>query len=507
MKRYKFHKLALEITRRCNKKCEHCMRGEAQNVTMTHEMVDKIIDDVEDVTRLVLFSGEVLLEIDTIDYLIQKVISSHWTTRYIELTTNGTVCDKRIIDLFESFCIRSDGNYVVIRVSNDQFHNPEEYKKAYAFYEKLVSEANERIQAINVNSEIILKYVLIEGSKVQSLEYIGNAKNIIDKGNDFKHGLFDTSYPNKYGHRIKIVDGVIPCTLQICANGNVSYEESLDYITLDEISFGNILQDNLAEIIDKHNDTCMVLCSETDVLNRVDYEIYYTDWGNSIVPLSLKLRRILYDRIIELRQLAKEQYPFVPAAEIITKIQFPNKNEELLIYKQLHSSCQCASYGGKMAFFMTEDDPNFNKAMECFLLESLFGVEHEPGRKQPYYLFGDLSDKLRWLEAQNFDILQNLASKHLLVNNRKNFYCNETDDNTISYEEDTRKLTEPDLEKFIAYNMGNTKPEDSPLIQRLCKENGLTLEELKDAVQTAFAELESTERKKLEDFANRYKIS
>lgn len=507
MKRYKFHELALEITRRCNKKCAHCLRGEAQNITMTHDMIDKIIDDVEDVTRLVLFSGEVLLEIDTIDYLVQKILSSHWTTRYIELTTNGTICDKRIVDLLESFCIRRDGNYAVIRVSNDQFHNPEEYKKAYAFYEQLVTKANKRIQAANKTSKIILKYVLSEGSEIQRLEYIGNAKNIIDKGNDFKHGLFDTLYPNNYGHRIKIVDGVIPCALQICANGNISYEEPLDYITLDAISFGNVLQGNLADIIDKHNDTCMVLCSETDLLNRLDYEIYYTDWGNSIVPLSLKLRRILYNRIIELRQLAKEHYPFVPAAEIISKIQFPNKNKEVLIYKQLHDSCQCASYGGKMAFFMTEDDPNFVKAMNLFLLESLYGLEHEPGRKQPYYLFGDLSDKLRWLETQNFNVLQDLALKHLLVNNRKNFYCNESDDNTISYEADTSELTELDLEEFIAYNMGDTKPEEDPLIQRLCEKNGLTIEEIKNTLQNVYEELYSIRRKKLEDFANRCKIS
>ena len=27
----------VEVTRKCNLKCEHCMRGEAQNVTLTKE--------------------------------------------------------------------------------------------------------------------------------------------------------------------------------------------------------------------------------------------------------------------------------------------------------------------------------------------------------------------------------------------------------------------------------------------------------------------------------------
>ena len=36
-----------EVTRRCNLSCEHCLRGDAQNLDMTKETVDKVLDHIE----------------------------------------------------------------------------------------------------------------------------------------------------------------------------------------------------------------------------------------------------------------------------------------------------------------------------------------------------------------------------------------------------------------------------------------------------------------------------
>ena len=505
MQNYKFKALTLEITRRCNKRCAHCLRGEAQNLTMSKEIIDRIFDGVDDVEKIFLMSGEVLLEIDTIAYLIQGINNSAWSTRLIEFTTNGTICDKRIIDIMETFCLRNNGTVVLIRVSNDQFHNPQEFNKAYSFYSELIQEANKRIKSKHESSEIFIELTK-EDAKIEHLRYQGNAEKLIDDGKEYKHGLYSTKYPEKYGHRLKIINGTIPCALQICANGNVSYCEELSYNSLDEISFGNILQDNLTNIINKHNDTCMVLCSETDRLRNADYGKYYADWGNSIVPLSFKLRKILYDKIIELRQLAKRKYPDVPAAEIITKIQFPNQFEEIFIYKRLHNSCQCASYGGKLAFTITEDNPSYAEVMNLLFMELLYGLKHEPGRKRPYHLFGDEADKVRWLREKGFGELQ---LRYMLIpskiDNSKNFYCTETDDHFINYESDTSELSETDFDKLIASLRGENSIDANSITQKLYEENGLTLEELKNTLQNLSDEFESKNRK-FEDFINRCKI-
>lgn len=35
-----FDEIAIELTRRCNLKCAHCFKGEAQDVDMPNEIID-----------------------------------------------------------------------------------------------------------------------------------------------------------------------------------------------------------------------------------------------------------------------------------------------------------------------------------------------------------------------------------------------------------------------------------------------------------------------------------
>lgn len=41
--------LSIEMTRRCNMNCDFCARGQAQNVDITHEIIDKTLDEMKDV--------------------------------------------------------------------------------------------------------------------------------------------------------------------------------------------------------------------------------------------------------------------------------------------------------------------------------------------------------------------------------------------------------------------------------------------------------------------------
>lgn len=48
--------LVLEVTRRCNMHCEHCLRGDTQNLDMQKEIVDKLLEQTESIF-CVTFSG------------------------------------------------------------------------------------------------------------------------------------------------------------------------------------------------------------------------------------------------------------------------------------------------------------------------------------------------------------------------------------------------------------------------------------------------------------------
>lgn len=67
----------VEITRKCNKKCPHCMRGEAQDVTISEELIDKLINETEDVLSMSIGGGEALLEIERIQSEIYEEFTYH----------------------------------------------------------------------------------------------------------------------------------------------------------------------------------------------------------------------------------------------------------------------------------------------------------------------------------------------------------------------------------------------------------------------------------------------
>lgn len=50
--------LAIETTRRCNLKCDHCMRGVSQNIDLTPEIIDYILEN-DEIKRInhICFSG------------------------------------------------------------------------------------------------------------------------------------------------------------------------------------------------------------------------------------------------------------------------------------------------------------------------------------------------------------------------------------------------------------------------------------------------------------------
>lgn len=130
--------LSIEITRRCNQKCKHCMRGEAQNIDISREYIDKLFSEEKlIIMNLNLSGGEPTLNEDIIEYIIDKIINERQLVLSLQMTTNGLIYSKRIIAAFEKFYdyvnnvvknlynyFELTGPYALIRISNDQYHRP-----------------------------------------------------------------------------------------------------------------------------------------------------------------------------------------------------------------------------------------------------------------------------------------------------------------------------------------------------------------------------------------------
>lgn len=427
MSRYKYDGLSIEITRRCNRVCQHCMLGDAQPITMTTEIIDRLFQDIADCSHISFVGGECLLEMDKIEYFVDKIVESNWNVKTIQITTNGSILDKRIVDVFTKFCAAGNDRYALLRISNDEFHDKEESATAYRFYSELTSNAN---RLITNNSKFDCKLTQAAG-KLGHLRYAGRAVGLFNNdGHNPPQScnyIFRPTYnPN---HRIRIdrlsaTDAIVRCSISVLATGNICADEEVSYKTLDAASMGNILNDSLVNIIDKHNNECMVLCHEAEQITLCNLFLQQN------VDKNFNLQCLIYqkiiDRLFELRQLARKKFPYVSAQDIISTLPgLPQKEDVPLLFVDfyMHSKFrnqtkyidEIMSLVGKETILeMLKDSKKLSdQELECRLMHIaiLAHVNNASERRYPYELFGSENDIL---SSEEFRMLAKLNSDYEL---------------------------------------------------------------------------------------------
>ena len=121
--------LILEVTRRCNMACAHCMRGDAQNKDMTREIIDRVLENISSVCDITFTGGEPSLNVDIINYTLEKCKQLRIPVLEFYIVTNGKV----VTEDFLIACLRWHA-YVIehsiepetsgVALSRDKFHEP-----------------------------------------------------------------------------------------------------------------------------------------------------------------------------------------------------------------------------------------------------------------------------------------------------------------------------------------------------------------------------------------------
>lgn len=128
-----FSSVAFEITRKCNFACEHCIRGDAQNVDMPKEVIDAFFDQISELQEIVFAGGEPLLNLEGMDYVINQSIKRDLPLYSLVFTSNGTHFNTDVMCCLERWafyikmCHAKNGtNYkgsVKICISRDEWHD------------------------------------------------------------------------------------------------------------------------------------------------------------------------------------------------------------------------------------------------------------------------------------------------------------------------------------------------------------------------------------------------
>jgi hypothetical protein len=119
----KIHSLVLEITRRCNINCAHCLKGEKQNVAMSFEVIDAVFKKFTDITVLYISGGEITLAREEIAYIKKSILKNKVNIERFFYSINGRYLPDWFIDFsfwLKGYC--NDSDFCFVAVSQDNFY-------------------------------------------------------------------------------------------------------------------------------------------------------------------------------------------------------------------------------------------------------------------------------------------------------------------------------------------------------------------------------------------------
>lgn len=199
-----FNTVIIEVTRRCNMRCPHCLRGDAQNIDIDLEILDRFLSNFKDgfIREMLFTGGEPSLNPEAIKFTLDTIKKYNITVQYFTMITNGKNFSNEIVSI-----VNSAGNFGVL-LSLDSFHD------------KLTDEDYKQLSRVkNIMSK---EYNSGESENPEhSIRRIGRAKeNNIGRITDVEDDLIFSSYHNNY---ILVSHLVCTCLGDVLKNCNYSF--------------------------------------------------------------------------------------------------------------------------------------------------------------------------------------------------------------------------------------------------------------------------------------------
>lgn len=223
--------VALEVTRRCNLECRHCMRGDSQNIDMDYKYIDYVLRNNHLIMVLFFSGGEPLLNSKAIIYTINKIIDENLEVLAIGFNTNGTIYDEELIDAllrYTQYALKNFSEFyqekfhntpVGITFSDDQYHQN--------------------------NDDVIEKYLKtkdkIKYTKTGKLDVLDDDLLLSGRGKDMFFGRY-FEFKNKPLDIMKLDDDsyILNNDFYITANGDITTQGDGSYSDMDIDNFGRL---------------------------------------------------------------------------------------------------------------------------------------------------------------------------------------------------------------------------------------------------------------------------
>lgn len=207
--------LSIEVTRRCNMSCTHCMRGDAQNVDIKQQHIKNILRNFKSIQHFNITGGEPSLNTSAIRYILKllKLYKIHVYDFYI--VTNGSLASirKEFIDIcteLYEYQEEKDENHSMLDMSDDQYHNVQ--------YRQKVVDTLSQYPFFGLRNQSEYIFLFKEGRCK-----IGYSNSI--------HPIYLTTTDYVYGNIYLNAEG------HILSNGDLSYQRQQDNILCSSKNF------------------------------------------------------------------------------------------------------------------------------------------------------------------------------------------------------------------------------------------------------------------------------
>ena len=115
--------LGIEVTRRCNMCCAHCIRGDAEQKDIEYRYIDALLTDIEYISSLLITGGEPSLNPNAIRHIADIIRERDIFLGGVALITNGKcVTDEFITACASLFSLAREDECNYLAISSDIFH-------------------------------------------------------------------------------------------------------------------------------------------------------------------------------------------------------------------------------------------------------------------------------------------------------------------------------------------------------------------------------------------------
>jgi organic radical activating enzyme len=142
--------LVIEVTRRCNMQCPHCLRGEPECVDIDLDYVEKLFDQIDQIDSITFSGGEPSLVPDKIRGIISLAKKHGVSFGNFYIATNAQdISDNFLMVVLELYCYCYNNELSSLEYSNDKFHDEVDQSnirkiKAFSFGKDRDSGLNEQ---------------------------------------------------------------------------------------------------------------------------------------------------------------------------------------------------------------------------------------------------------------------------------------------------------------------------------------------------------------------------